>query len=533
MSKVEPEQPTRDGHPTTPPPEPTDESAAETAAAELDFTDTSVGTTPQPPRNVAEAGEPSNAGDEPENPIPVLSGLTALVRLRKLYPAGHPVVDQALATLELALRRHLAEAESLQVDIIRGDAHVDGHSFRIESQQNPRPIHELGELGVDSLSFCRGVSKDELHAVAGILSEIGGQGLSSGSLEAELSDRGIEHVSLGKLIQLDTRWRKYDWPEAPDEIVDPDYLESLSRAEDVFSQLAEGKAVDVMAVRDLLQLLTSKVAQSNAALSQILAVKQYENHTYCHSVNVAVLSLVIGRRTGLDDPSLSVLAEAALLHDVGKIRIPVEVLNKPGPLDKRERRLIERHPKFGAEVLVTVPELSPLTPTVALEHHRNAEGGGYPDLGDDQIPHMMSQLVAVADIYEALTGARSYREPAMPEEACLILARMAGSKLHPALVKALVSSISFFPLGTVVRTDRGEVGVVVQVGEADPLHPVISLLRASQDGAPAFTQIDTSQRATSGDYERHIVESLRSADADLGEHFASPGDIIQSMREAV
>jgi HD-GYP domain-containing protein (c-di-GMP phosphodiesterase class II) len=114
---------------------------------------------------------------------------------------------------------------------------------------------------------------------------------------------------------------------------------------------------------------------------------------------------------------------------------------------------------LGAEVLVQTVGLRPLTPTVALEHHRAVKGTGYPDLGD-AVPHLMSQIVSVADIYEAITGARSYQDPTSPEHACLVLARLAGDKLNTALVKAFVSAITFFPIGSVVRTSRDEIGVV-------------------------------------------------------------------------
>ena len=123
------------------------------------------------------------------------------------------------------------------------------------------------------------------------------------------------------------------------------------------------------------------------------------------------------------------------------------------------------------------------------------------------MPHLMSQVVAVADIYEAMTGARSYQEPAMPEQACLVLARLAGTKLNTALVKAFVNAISFFPLGSVVRTDRDEVGVVVRTIPGEPLHPVIALMGV--DRQPLDGEIDTSRRLLSGQYERHVVETLR------------------------
>ena len=154
---------------------------------------------------------------------------------------------------------------------------------------------------------------------------------------------------------------------------------------------------------------------------------------------------------------MAALVEAALLHDIGKTRIPLDIVKKPGALDRRERKLIEAHTTLGAEILVQIEGLRPLTPVVALEHHRGVTGTGYPDLGD-AVPHFMSQIVSVADIYEAITGARSYQDPTPPEHACLILARLAGQKLNANLVKAFVNAITFFPIGCVVRTNRDEIG---------------------------------------------------------------------------
>jgi len=238
-------------------------------------------------------------------------------------------------------------------------------------------------------------------------------------------------------------------------------------------------------------------------------VKLYENLTYCHSVNVATLSLLIGRQLGFDQSATAALAEAALLHDIGKTKIPLEILKKPSALDKRERKLMEAHTIYGAEILVEVEGLRPLTPTVALEHHRGVDGSGYPDL-EAAVPHFLSQVVAVADIYEAITGARSYQDPGMPEQACLVLARLAGTKLNTALVKAFVNAISFFPLGSVVRTDRDEVGVVIRTNGTEPLHPVIALMGGDLQRMPG--EIDTSTRLSSGQYERHVVETLRPAE---------------------
>jgi putative nucleotidyltransferase with HDIG domain len=325
-------------------------------------------------------------------------------------------------------------------------------------------------------------------------------------LEMQLANRGIRNISLGRLIPLDTRWRSVQWPDAPSGTLDPAYEETLFLMERAFEDASAGKGVNLRAVREVVQLLVRKIAGSSAALGQILAVKLYENLTYCHSVNVAALSLLIGKQLKFDEGLISALAEAALLHDIGKTRIPLDVLRKPGALDRRERKLMEAHTVFGAEILTEVDGVGPLAPTVALEHHRGIDGGGYPDLGPGVVPHLLSQIVSVADIYEAMTGARSYQDPSMPEQACLILARLAGTKLNTAIVKAFVNAISFFPIGSVVRTDREELGIVVRTNDGDPLHPIIALVSSDHE---RLGDIDTSARDDSGAYARHLVATIR------------------------
>jgi HD-GYP domain-containing protein (c-di-GMP phosphodiesterase class II) len=201
---------------------------------------------------------------------------------------------------------------------------------------------------------------------------------------------------------------------------------------------------------------------------------------------------------------------------VGKTQIPLDIVRKPGALDKGERRTIESHTTLGAEILVQSEGLHPLTPTVALEHHRGVKGNGYPDLGD-AIPHPMSQIVSVADVYEAITGARTYQAPTPPERACLILARMAGDKLNTGLVKSFVSAITFFPVGSLVRTNRNELGLVVQTNRSEPLHPVLTLVdeRTNQPNG----RVDTAERDSSGAYTRHISQSVPAPDGLDLRHF--------------
>jgi putative nucleotidyltransferase with HDIG domain len=437
------------------------------------------------------------------DPMAVLRGLASLRRLAGTYPAGHPMIAQKLKELSDLTAGPLSAGGTLRIDVIRGDVYLDGvAASSAEQQANQQLLSQLTNLGINSIHIYAGVEVDEFLAVAEFLWQYNGSG---DAVASQLSARNVRHISLGKLVSLDTRWRAHKWPDAPTGPLDPDYAESLLVARQTFENTAAGKPIDAVTVRDLVQLLIHKVARSNAALGQILAVKQYENLTYCHSVNVAVLSLLLGKHVGLDDATLTTLVEAALLHDVGKTQIPLEIVKKAGALDKQERKLIEAHTTLGAEILVQSEGLHPLTPTIALEHHRGVKGTGYPDLGN-AIPHPMSQIVSVADIYEAITGARSYQDPTPPEKACLILARLAGEKLNTALVKTFVNAITFFPVGSLVRTNRNELGLVIETRRGEPLHPVLTLV--DEQTHQALGRVDTAVRDAAGAYERHISQTV-------------------------
>jgi putative nucleotidyltransferase with HDIG domain len=445
--------------------------------------------------------------DDVLDPLPLLKGLTSLRRLTGMYPASHPAIAQRVTELGLIVRHLMGEAAEIRIDIIQRHVHLNGVSFGDGGAAHAHIVSELADLRIDSIHIRNGVELEELRTVAEILWQLKDAGTEE-PLESRLARMNVRHITLGRIVPLDTRWRTQQWPDAPTGPLDPAYAEALARTEQTFDAVAHGRAIEAVTVRDLVKLLIHEVARSNVALGQILALKAYENLTYCHSVNVAVLSLMLGRQIELDEDLQSALVEAALLHDIGKTRIPLEIVKKPGALDRSERRLIESHTVRGAEILADTEGLHPLTATVALEHHRSVTGGGYPDLGAGVVPHPMSQLVSVADVYEALTGARSYQAPKTPEHACLVLARKAGESLNTSLVKSFVAAVTFFPVGSFVRLSGGETGVVVRTRTDDPLHPVVALTGAPGQGRSGRVEIDTGARDGTGGYLRHVAATL-------------------------
>ena len=447
------------------------------------------------------------------DPGQLFRSLAGLKAACVLYPDGHPSIDGHVENAYGQAQALIGDGPGVEIDILRGIINVDGESHQQASRICRRVIDELAAMGIDSIHIDARVAPGEFRALGEYLAgHHETERDTSESVAARLSSNGVAHISLGRILPVDSYEPGQEWPEAPEEIFDADYRESVDKARDAFEHFGRGLAPGASVIRELLEVIVGRASHSGVAMSQVLALKSYENLTYLHSVNVTLLSVRLGERIGLDEVTRMALAEAALLHDVGKTRIPLEILTKSGALTDREFREIRDHPRLGAEILIGLDGLSPLSPIVALEHHIGFDGSGYPDLGSSRKPHPLSQVVSVVDIYESLTGARSYREPVTPDKACLTLARLAGKTLNPALVRAFVSIVTFFPIGTVVRTTLDELGVVVRTFEDDTLHPTILLVSEDEPDAPTREIADLRLRGDDGRHIRQVAESLSADD---------------------
>src|SRR5688572_24021529 len=176
--------------------------------------------------------------DQPQlDPVALFRGFVSLRRLTGMYPAGHPAIVQKLSEIDETVQRHLASNPVLRLDIIHGDVHLDGVSFRQDSDTQAQIVRELSDLGVDSIHIVRGVTRDELQALSEFLWQLK-ETPGADPMQERLERRSINHISLGRLLPLDTRWKAQEWPDAPQGPLDPDYAESLAKTEQTFDDVA-------------------------------------------------------------------------------------------------------------------------------------------------------------------------------------------------------------------------------------------------------------------------------------------------------
>jgi len=204
-------------------------------------------------------------------------------------------------------------------------------------------------------------------------------------------------------------------------------------------------------------------------------LKLYDDYTYNHSLGVSMLSIVIGMSMGMKTNDLCELGFCALLHDIGKMAVPIEIIAKPAKLTTEEFEIVKQHPAKGAEFFSKQNFANKRICDGILTHHEKFEGTGYPNgLKGEEIP-LFGRIISVADVYDALTSARPYRQPSSPPEAIEYIMGSSGSSFDIEIVKAFLQKVSPYPVGSCVKLSNGQIGVIVRQTELHPLRPVIRL----------------------------------------------------------
>lgn len=230
----------------------------------------------------------------------------------------------------------------------------------------------------------------------------------------------------------------------------------------MFSEARMGKAIDVDSAQTLVEEISDSVMRNPGALIGLARLKTKDDYTYMHSVAVCALMVALARQLGLNDSQTRAAGLAGLLHDIGKMAIDSDILNKPGRLTDEEFVAVKRHPTAGFNMLRESGNVGNIALDVCLHHHEKIDGTGYPKgLKGDQIS-LYARMGAICDVYDAITSNRPYKQGWCPAESLRKMAEWANGHFDEKIFQAFVKSIGIYPVGTLVRMDSGRLGVVVE-----------------------------------------------------------------------
>ena len=233
-------------------------------------------------------------------------------------------------------------------------------------------------------------------------------------------------------------------------------------------------------INEIAEEILENVLSNNNILLSLVDIKSMDNYTYAHSVNVAVISIILGISLNLPKKNLIYLCIGALIHDIGKSFIPKEVLQKPGKLTAEEFEVMKCHSKYGYDFLKNSFNLSSHIKLVVLQHHERFDGLGYPNgVIGDRINYL-ARIVSIADVYDALTSDRPYKRAMCPSDALEYLMSNAGTLFDYDIVNIFCKIVIPFPQGTIVSLSNGDIGIVEETLPNFPLRPIVKIIKSER-----------------------------------------------------
>lgn len=268
--------------------------------------------------------------------------------------------------------------------------------------------------------------------------------------------------------------------EVPDMISQKEREEAERVVQHIMYDVKKGLPVKTSEAHNVVEKIIGHLINVKHIVGKLADIRILDDYTFAHSVNVCIMSISTGIIMGYSKLRLRELGLGAILHDVGKVKIPDEIINKCGPLTEKEFAEIKRHTILGYEMLNDHPEITPNAAKISLQHHECYNGTGYPNGVKDSDIHEYSRIVAIADVYDALTADRVYKNAILPYEAMEIIIASSGYQFDPEIVRIFVENSEIYPVGSTVELNTGQLGVVVDVNRTLPTRPTVQLVTDSE-----------------------------------------------------
>jgi putative nucleotidyltransferase with HDIG domain len=251
----------------------------------------------------------------------------------------------------------------------------------------------------------------------------------------------------------------------------------------MFSDLRMGRAVELEGIGVLVEDISNSLLRNSHALISVARLKQSDEYTYMHSVAVCGLMIALARQLGFSAEQVKEAGMAGLLHDVGKLAIPIDILNKPGKLSETEFDTMRGHPEAGTHMLLGSRHFSSQILDVCLHHHEKYDGSGYPHrLAGEQIS-LLARMGAICDVYDAITSDRPYKEGWCPAVSIQKMADWSGH-FDKKIFNAFVKCVGIYPVGTLVRLESGRIGVVMEQHAKSLLTPKVKVFFSARSRVP-------------------------------------------------
>jgi HD-GYP domain-containing protein (c-di-GMP phosphodiesterase class II) len=455
----------------------------------------------------------------------------AALRAIKLYPLEHSAVQKTLGELSQVAEELRAEEGELEFRISGEFIFINSTRLRLDLSNYATFGHILTLCKVGGIGTIHVGTSGTARDWTVLLSLLGAETKSSpaqrfNEIVTRLGETKIESFQLEPPTETLT---DKEFNEEAKAAANRTYSQSVAVTKDVINSIRIGKTPNIRKIKRVVQGIVDQVLNEETSLIGLTAIRDYDEYTFTHSVNVCIFSIALGRRLGMTKLQLYELGLAALMHDIGKSRVPLDLLQKTGELTEEEWKWMASHPWLGVLVLFQFrrqqEELSYRAMTVCHEHHMKIDLTGYPKTIRPRQVSLLSKIVSIADGYDAATSRRVYKTEALaPSEVLEEMRDNPRRGLDPVLVKAFINLLGIYPVGTLVVLDTFELAVVSASNQnpealSRPGVKIISDAQGNRISPPLV--VDLAIPEAGGQYARTIIKT-----ADPDRYGITPGDYL-------
>jgi putative nucleotidyltransferase with HDIG domain len=425
-------------------------------------------------------------------------------RAAQLYASDHPLLGRNVDGLLEALKTLHQQHQTVTIGIVDNEFVVLDTPLPKASSGMRDLIERLLTNKIERIAFERGVTSEE---IVGLMLSVARLSTKGSATEQAWN---FPHIRMGRITSEDS---KGDGIASDMAAIRQLYTSAVTAAEAAWDTAAAEGQPDVPAALHAVEGLADAVTQNRTALVALTAMRNYDNYTFTHMVNVSILTMGQARALGIEGRLLREFGLSALMHDIGKVRTPKDILTKPDRLTEQEFVIMRRHPVEGAEILRRTPEMPILAPVVAFEHHLRLDGTGYPAGAKRSALNLGTMICSIADVYDAMRSQRAYQQAFPTDRVLAVLKKDDGAHFDAQLVRRFVQLLGIYPPGTLVKLSSNAVAVVMRVHAPDPYRPRVKVLFA-----PDGTRYDAP-------YERNLWE--RNPDGSPGDSVVGPVEPTQ------
>lgn len=454
------------------------------------------------------------------------ANLSVFWKTAKIYDSRNVAYMQSLSNLVDSLQQIHSLGSDFVIQVVGDCLYINDQRLKVDVvgyASHQFICDELAKRHIGGLRFQQGVDRSEIQAFTRIFHGESAQlPPDFEQIESQCAAQGLTRIAPVRELVLPPADPTDTEAQGRRMVAKKTFFRAIQSTKNVMLTARRGKSVDLRQAKRAVQSIVDLILSQELSLLGMTTLKDYDEYTYQHCVNVAILSIAVGHRLGMTKQQLSQLGVSGLFHDIGKVMIPNSVLAKPGRLSAEEWSLMQTHPAEGVKIITKLHGLSPLAMraiAVAYEHHLNIDLTGYPRVKRPRGQNLMSRIVAICDCFDAMTAHRSYQKhPFTPYEALHYMTTKIPERFDTTLLKVFIQTVGIFPPGTLVRLSSGELALSVYPNADDVTAPVVKILREIS-GMPCIDgrRLDLGNQGVSRGQTGHvsIIEAVHPEKVDV------------------